>query len=111
MANSFGKPFSFSFKCFIITSKAAYVFSIYLSQIQNIHLFLFQERVEAILLEDRELCKRIFDLREAAASLAGGQVSQGGGVQMFQLSQDIENLISRQRGLMQEKDDHERHIK
>jgi len=62
-------------------------------------------------MEDRVLSKRIFDLREAAASLAGGQVSQGGGVEMFQLSQDIENLISRQRGLMQEKDDHERHIK
>ena len=72
---------------------------------------MFQERVEAILMEDRVLSKRIFDLREAAASLAGGQVSQGGGVEMFQLSQDIENLISRQRSLMQEKDDHERHIK
>jgi len=67
-----------------------------------------RERVEAILIEDRVVSKRIFDLREAAASLAGGA---GGGVEMFQLSQEIEVLINRQRGLMQEKDEHERHIK
>ena len=59
------------------------------------------------MIEDRVLSKRIFDLREAAASVAGG----GGGVEMFQLSQEIEVLITRQRGLMQEKDEHERHIK
>ena len=57
------------------------------------------------MIEDRVVSKRIFDLREAAASLAGG------GVEMFQLSQEIEVLINRQRGLMQEKDEHERHIK
>merc|ERR1719443_2511251 len=66
-----------------------------------------RERVEAILIEDRVLNKRILDLREAAASLAGG----GGSVDMFQLSQEMEALLNRQRGLMQEKDDHERHIK
>ena len=60
------------------------------------------------MIEDRVVSKRIFDLREAAASLAGGA---GGGVEMFQLSQEIEVLINRQRALMQEKDEHERHIK
>merc|ERR1712029_210647 len=45
-----------------------------------------RERVAAILIEDRVVSKRIFDLREAAASLAGGA---GGGVEMFQLSQEI----------------------
>ena len=68
---------------------------------------MLQERVEAILIEDRVLNKRIFDLREAEASLA----SVGGGVDMFQLRSDIENLKNMQRGLMQEKDEHERHIK
>ena len=100
MANSFGKPF----RNFLNVTCYHYRIKVNLVRV-------FQERVEAILMEDRVLSKRIFDLREAAASLAGGQVSQGGGVEMFQLSQDIENLISRQRGLMQEKDDHERHIK
>ena len=99
MANSFGKPFR----------NFLNVLESHVTIIESKRVF--QERVEAILMEDRVLSKRIFDLREAAASLAGGQVSQGGGVEMFQLSQDIENLISRQRGLMQEKDDHERHIK
>ena len=68
---------------------------------------IFQERVDAISGEDRLLTKRIFELREAAqqASLAGG------GVEMFQLSQELEVLINRQRALVQEKDDHERHIK
>ena len=72
----------------------------------NIHL-IFQERVDAISVEDRVLTKRIFELREAAqqASLAGG------GVEMFQLSQELEVLMNRQRGLIQEKDEHERHIK
>ena len=65
------------------------------------------ERVDAISGEDRLLTKRIFELREAAqqASLAGG------GVEMFQLSQELEVLINRQRALVQERDDHERHIK
>ena len=99
MANSFGKPFR----------NFLNVLESHVTIIESKRVF--QERVEAILMEDRVLNKRIFDLREAAASLAGGQVSQGGGVEMFQLSQDIENLISRQRSLMQEKDDHERHIK
>ena len=103
MANSFGKPF----RNFLNVLES----HVYHSCIKVNILRVFQERVEAILMEDRVLSKRIFDLREAAASLAGGQVSQGGGVEMFQLSQDIENLITRQRGLMQEKDDHERHIK
>ena len=68
---------------------------------------IFQERVDVISGEDRLLTKRIFELREAAqqASLAGG------GVEMFQLSQELEVLINRQRALVQEKDDHERHIK
>ena len=68
---------------------------------------IFQERVDAISGEDRLLTKRIFELREAAqqASLAGG------GVEMFQLSQELEVLINRQRALVQEKDEHERHIK
>ena len=68
---------------------------------------IFQERVDAISGEDRLLTKRIFELREAAqqASLAGG------GVEMFQLSQELEVLINRQRALVQERDDHERHIK
>ena len=58
-------------------------------------------------MEDRVLTKRIYELREAAqqATIAGG------GVEMFQLSQELEVLISRQRGLIQEKDEHERHIK
>jgi len=66
-----------------------------------------RERVDAISGEDRLLTKRIFELREAAqqASLAGG------GVEMFQLSQELEVLINRQRALVQERDDHERHIK
>ena len=68
---------------------------------------IFQERVDVISGEDRLLTKRIFELREAAqqASLAGG------GVEMFQLSQELEVLINRQRALVQEKDEHERHIK
>ena len=75
---------------------------------REILIFLiFQERVDAISGEDRLLTKRIFELREAAqqASLSGG------GVEMFQLSQELEVLINRQRALVQEKDDHERHIK
>lgn len=66
-----------------------------------------RERVDAISVEDRVLTKRIYELREAAqqATIAGG------GVEMFQLSQELEVLISRQRGLIQEKDEHERHIK
>ena len=68
---------------------------------------IFQERVDAISGEDRLLTKRIFELREAAqqASMAGG------GVEMFQLSQELEVLIGRQRALVQERDEHERHIK
>ena len=68
---------------------------------------IFQERVDVISGEDRLLTKRIFELREAAqqASLAGG------GVEMFQLSQELEVLINRQRALVQERDEHERHIK
>ena len=106
MANTFGKPFR-NFPNVLNTYPAANI-----SQFRiEFNLCVFQERVEAILIEDRVLSKRIFDLREAAASLAGGQVSQGGGVEMFQLSQELEVLINRQRALVQEKDEHERHIK
>jgi len=66
-----------------------------------------RERVAALTREEENIAKRVMDLRREAASAS----NIVGSAELFQLSQEIESLMTRQQALAMERDDHERIIK
>ena len=61
----------------------------------------------ALTREEENIAKRVMDLRREAASAS----NIVGSAELFQLSQEIESLMTRQQALAMERDDHERIIK